>query len=527
MLVVAGPPRARAVDALADFTYVRKATRAATRKATLANYPTPDPRLESWLDYQLDSDFPRSAEDRYYRILTLPIPQDMVLEVSGLERTDDGNLVVCTRWGDIYRIENAFETPPWRAEFKLFASGLHQPLGLAKRNGWLYVTQRCEVTRIKDLDGDGQADLFETVADGWGLTGDMHEYAFGSKFDRQGNLWVVLCLTGATTSDSLFRGWVLRITPDGQVLPTCSGIRSPGGIGMDCDGEMFVTDNQGVWNGTNGLKHAKPGAFLGSPPSHKWYSVTDAIGPRPAEPKDGGRMHIEAKRIPQLLPPAVLFPYVKVGQSASGIVCDSTGGTFGPFAGQIFVSDQTLSNIARVTLEKVKGRYQGACYPFRDGFASGNLAMLMTDDGSLFVSGTDRGWVARGGKEFALQRLVWTGVTPFEVHEMRARQNGFVLTFTKPVDPATVRELSSYTISTYTYIYRQAYGSPEVDGTTPVIRHVTVADDNRSARLVVDGLQEGHVHELHMPGVRSATGEPLLHDVAYYTMNQIPEAEVK
>jgi hypothetical protein len=36
-------------------------------------------------------------------------------------------------------------------------------------------------------------------------------------------------------------------------------------------------------------------------------------------------------------------------------------------------------------------------------------------------------------------------------------------------------------------------------------------------------LQEGHVHELHAAGVRSAAGSPLLHSAAYYTLNYIPE----
>ena len=35
------------------------------------------------------------------------------------------------------------------------------------------------------------------------------------------------------------------------------------------------------------------------------------------------------------------------------------------------------------------------------------------------------GWGARGGKRFALDRLVWTGNTPFEVHEMRIQSDGF------------------------------------------------------------------------------------------------------
>ncbi|MBI2924813.1 MAG: hypothetical protein HYY24_03805 [Verrucomicrobia bacterium] len=93
----------------------------------------------------------------------------------------------------------------------------------------------------------------------------------------------------------------------------------------------------------------------------------------------------------------------------------------------------------------------------------------------------------------------------------------------EPVDPATASNTASYRMETYEYIYRSEYGSPEVDRTTPTITTATVAADGRSVRLVVDKLEEGHVHELHLRGLRSAKGQPLLHPAAYYTLNYLPE----
>ena len=94
-------------------------------------------------------------------------------------------------------------------------------------------------------------------------------------------------------------------------------------------------------------------------------------------------MAIEAKQIPELLPPAVFFPYAKMGQSASGIDCDMTGGKFGPFANQLFVGDNSASTVMRVVLEMVNGRYQGACIPFRQGFASGNVPLRFAPEEAL------------------------------------------------------------------------------------------------------------------------------------------------
>jgi glucose/arabinose dehydrogenase len=463
------------------------------------------------------------AEAAYYRITTFELPENSFLEAGGLQLLPDGRLAVSTRFGDIFLVSDPFAARPEAAQFKLFASGLHEVLGLAVHNGWLYATQRGEVTRMKDTNGDDRADIFETVSDQWGINGDYHEYAFGSKVDRDHNLWVVLCLTGSFTSDNPYRGWCLRVNADdGTTVPTASGLRSPGGIGTNYLGDMFYTDNQGPWNGTSGLKHLLPGSFQGNPSGNRWYALTDALGERPRDPQSNSRFHVEAKQIPEYLPAAVLFPYNKMGQSASGIATDATGGKFGPFANQLFVGDQTHSTVMRVYLEKVNGRYQGACFPFLEGFDSGSLSLEFAPTGPLFVGGTDRGWGSRGGKPYALERVDWTGRVPFEMHELRAKPDGFELTFTQAVDPATAGDVNSYRLEAYTYIYRADYGSPEVDPTQPKVLAATVGADRKSVRLVLDRVIEGSIHELQLPGVRNGDLQPLLHPVAYYTMNQLP-----
>jgi glucose/arabinose dehydrogenase len=464
------------------------------------------------------------TEDDYYKILRFNVPRGEVLEAGAIEIMPDGKVAVGTRRGEIWLIHNGYAADPKKARFTRFAHGLHEVLGLGQKGGWLYVTQRPELSRIKDTNHDGKADLFETVTDGWEISGDYHEYALGSRQDKKGNIWITLCLTGSFTSDCKFRGWAVKVTPEGKMIPVMSGVRSPGGVGFNAEGDVFYTDNQGPWNGACSLKQIVVGGFSGHPDSFKWYKEKEAryLGDAPKVPKSGSRIMIEAKRIPQFVPPSVIFPYGKMGQSAAGIDCDLSGGKFGPFAKQVFVGDQTHSTVMRVFMEKINHRYQGACFPFRQGFGSGCVPVRFGKDGSLFVGGTNRGWGSRGNKTFAIERLVWTGKVPFEIHEMRARPDGFELTFTKPLDPATAGKIASYQMKTFTYIYQASYGSPEVDVTTPKITKVEVGKDKKSVRLWVDGLQEGHIHDLALPGVRSAEGQPLLHPQAYYTLNYIP-----
>lgn len=469
-----------------------------------------------------DVQFDLEREAQYYRIVDVPIPSAYYLEATSFLELDDGRLVLGTRRGEVFFVSGAEEDPP-APRYQLFATGMHEVFGLAWRDGELYATQQGEVTKLVDRDGDGRADRYETISDRWGF-GDEHEFTFGSNFDRDGYIWLVHCLSASYTSDNPFRGWYQRVSADGTTTPMGSGIRSPGGVGMNADGVMFYTESQGPWNGANSLRPLVPGGFMGHPTSFGWYELAPELGPPPAQPTGGrvGRRHVDAERIPELVMPAVVFPYKKMGQSASAVVCDLSDGGFGPFSEQIFVTDFTLSLVMRVALEQVDGVWQGACFPFREGFATGLIGASLTRNGHLFVGGCARGWPTRASIPYTLQRLEWTGETPFEVHSMQIQPDGFNLQFTRPVDPQSAGDLSSYSMGTYTHHYRRQYGSPEIDHTAPVIRQARVAEDRMSVRLIVDGLTVGHVHELHLPGLRSDDGDRLLHDVAYYTVNRVP-----
>lgn len=459
-------------------------------------------------------------EAKYYRIVEVPIPEGMALEAGSFEVLPDNRLAIGTRRGDIYLVSGAFDENP-RPAFSRWASGLDELFGLSYRDGTFYVTQQTEVTRITDTDRDGRADLFETLSDAWGFR-HYHEFAFGSKLDKDGNIWVALCLSESYRSKVPFRGWCLKVTPDGKTIPVCSGIRSPCGIGPNEHGVMFYAESQGPWNGSCSLKVLQPGGFMGHPVSFNWYPQAKELGPPPVTPNSNSRLQVERGRVKELVPYAVVFPYKKMGRSISGFMVDRTGGKFGPFENQIFIGDFSLSVVMRATTEKINGVWQGACYPFREGLATGLLACEFTPRGDLLVGGTNRGWPVRGPRPYALQRLDWTGKVPFEIKEINALSDGFLVTFTKPVDGEVAARPQSYSLSTYTHIYQQGYGSPEVDHTTPQVVGADVSQDGLQVRLRVEGLVQGHVHDFDLERIRSAEGSSLVHSNAYYTLNEIP-----
>lgn len=146
-------------------------------------------------------------------------------------------------------------------------------------------------------------------------------------------------------------------------------------------------------------------------------------------------------------------------------------------------------------------------------------------DGSMFVGQTSRGWSATGKDNFGVQRLVWTGKTPFEMKTVKATPDGFEVEFTLPVDKKTAQDAASYQFNTFTYKYHRTYGSPIIRASERVIKHIQVADNGLKARIVLDSLKLGYIHEVKAEGIRSAAGLPLLHNVGYYTLNEIPDGE--
>jgi len=462
-------------------------------------------------------------EREHYRITEIPIPKDLVIEAGAFCDLPDGRIAIGTRHGDVFYV-SGLDDPKPEPKYQLFATGLDEIFGLAYKDNALYVTHSAELTKVTDTDKDGTADRYDVVSDAWGY-GTYHEYAFGSKFDKNGNLFVALGLSSSYYSQELFRGWAFKITPEGKSIPIASGLRSPGGIGFNETGDLFYIESQGPWNNACSLKHIREGSFTGHPISFNWYKYAPNMGPAPTEPTNGSTVLAESKKIPQLEPYAVIFPYIRMGRSISGFVLDETKGKFGPFQNQIFLGDYTQSIVLRATTEQVNGKWQGACYPFREDLSTGLLNVHFTPKGNLISGGTNRGWPVRGLKPYALERIEFTGNTPFEIERITIHPKGFHLKFTKPLSPETAIKPENYQLATFTHKYHGAYGGEEIDQTKPKVTAVTLSEDKLTATITLDTITQGHVHEFHLPSILDSNKQPLLHNFAFYTVNEIPKAE--
>ena len=466
------------------------------------------------------------SEKDFYSLKTIAIPEEVKLEVGGIAVLPDGRIAASTRRGEIWIIQNAYGNGS--PHFTKFASGMHEVLGLAYRDGIFYCTQRGELTKIEDKDGDGRADSYTPITL-FQLSGNYHEYAYGPVFDKNGEMFVTLNVAWVGYGDGLgkWHGWLIKVKNDGVIEPIATGLRSPAGFTVNSNNDVFYAENQGDWVGSGRVTHLEKGDFAGNAGGLNWTKEPESplrLTKEDLKIVDNGQpMHEAAKKIKELKLPAVWFPHTLMGISTADILEDQTGGAFGPFTGQYFVADQGHSKIMRMSLEKVKGKYQGACYPFYEGFASGLLRLRWGLDGSLFAGMTSRGWASTGKEDYALQRLVWNGETPFEMKNIHALPDGIEVEFTSAGKLSQIKNAMNYSVNSFTYEYHHEYGSPIINNRERKIIGIIPSEDGLKVKLILDSLIEGYIHEIKIQGIESKEDRTLLHNTAYYTMNNIPE----
>jgi glucose/arabinose dehydrogenase len=459
--------------------------------------------------------------DESFTVEHFPVPKGINLLVGGMDFMPNGDLAICTYAGEVWIVEGATGAPG-QTRWRRFARGLNEPGGLRVVNGHIHVTQKCELTRLVDTDGNGEADLFECISQDWGYTGNYHSFATGPALDAAGNFYVMI--TGhRTIYDVPFMGWCLKVSRNAErgtrsVGPAvfdrwsteafCSGLRVPNGFG-EFNGDIFMTDNQGHWIAANKLNHLQSGRFYGHP----------SAKPAPLEQFNGDT---------NFAPPAVWFPYAWV-RSASGIgtIADER---FGPFKGQMLVGEFQNASVVRVALEKVNGQWQGAVFPFTKGFNSGVNRLAFGHDGRLYVGGLRMGhWTSIAPQPHSLDRVSFTGRVPFEIKEVHARTDGFELTFTQAVDPKTAGNPESYDAAQYTYAYDGRHNAPEKDreekipGPPVLLVKAEVSADRLTVRLTLEGALTNHVIMVRALDVKDTGGRKLRNDTFHYTMNQLPK----
>ncbi len=371
-----------------------------------------------------------------------PNPWNAPMFVGGFDFFPDGRVAICTFHGDVF-IGSGLDEQLARVKWRRFAGGLYHALGLKIVNGEIYVTGRDGITRLRDLNGDGEADYYEAFNHEVLVTKNFHEFVFDLQTDPQGNFYFAKAgpvKNGGRGFDPIVshHGCLFRVSPDGKKLEVvATGFRAPNGIGCGPAGELTSGDNEGTWTPACRLNWIKPGGF---------YGVVDLAHRQPA-PTDYDR-------------PLCWMPK-RLDNSSGGQVW-VTSDKWGPWKDQLLHLSYGTCSLFGVLKEEVEGRMQGGLVQFPLRFQSGAMrARFHPVDGQLYVAGL-RGWQTTGLKNGSLQRVRYTGAETRMPIGMRVKKNGIELTFTTELDTQAAADPENYHIEVWNYLWSSAYGSPEL-----------------------------------------------------------------
>jgi cytochrome c len=436
-------------------------------------------------------------------------PKDFKPRVAGLDFFKDGRAVIST-WdslGAVYILDNLKQNDPEKITYKRIATGLAEPLGLKVVNDQIYVLQKQELTKLIDHDGDQITDEYETICNGWTVSGNFHEFAFGLAY-KEGFFYFALAIgiePGGKSSNPQMpdRGKVIKVSKkDGSFELLAHGLRTPNGIGVGVDGELFIADNQGDWLPSCKIVHVKKGAFYGS-------RAVDFKGTE-------GLTETQ---------PVVWLPQDEIGNSPSQPLYIDKG----VYKGQMMHGEITHGGIKRVFAEKVNGAYQGVVFRFIQGLEAGVNRLAWSPDGQLYVGeiGVSGNWghmTKNGMGKFGLQRLKFNGKTTFEMLAIRAKTNGIEIEFTEPLRKGDGLNPKDYLIKQWWYKPTENYGGPKMDEETLQIKSANVSTDRKKVFLEIDGIKEKHLIYVRLLNHFISTGNQAIWTTeAWYTMNQIPQ----
>ncbi|MGH7177809.1 MAG: DUF6797 domain-containing protein, partial [Tepidisphaeraceae bacterium] len=454
----------------------------------------------------------RESGDGPYVIDTLTVPEanpyDSWMRFGGLDFFSDGRAALCTWSGDVWivsGIDDKLETLNW----KRYATGMFQPLGLRIVDDKIYVLGRDQITRLHDLNNDGEADFYENFNNDCVVSPSFHEFALDLQTDREGNFY--FAKGGPVRPGG--RGWqtitdhngtILKVSKDGSKLEVfATGVRAPNGMGAGPNGEISVADNEGTWTPACRLSIVHKGDFLG---------VVD-LSKRSTNPTDYDR-------------PLCWLPHEDVDNSSGGQVW-VTSDNWGPFKGEMLALSYGKCCLFKVLKEEVDGQVQGGVVQFPLKFDTGVCrARFNPIDGQLYLTGL-RGWQTDAVKDGALQRMRYTGKPVNMPTGLHVREDGIEISFTRPIDRASAADVENYSIERWNYLWSQAYGSPEFSVENPKqkghdpmeVESATVLADGKSVFLKIDDLKPVMQQKIQFK-IKAGDGASMDYSI-YHTINKL------
>lgn len=453
----------------------------------------------------------RSDSTKPFAVDTITVPYEnrfnALMFTSGFDFLPDGRAVVCTVHGDVWLV-SGIDKELKKIKWQRFATGLYQPLGLKilsskNRPGEpaIFVLCRDRIIELRDVNSDGEADVYSTFCDELQITGENHGYAMSLETDSEGNFYFIK--SGSTPPHG---GTMLKVDhKTGHLSVFATGYRHANGLGISPTDLITSADNEGNWIPATRIDAVRPGGFYGHMPTHR-----------------------RANKTPTTYDPPMMWMPRAMDNSAGGQVWVSSN-EWGPLQGaMVHLSFGRCTANLVLPQETKDGSFQAAAYKLDlPIFLSGSMrGRFRSNDHQLYVCGLD-GWQTAAVKDGCLQRVRATGQAYCLPVDFQVQGNQVQLTFSEPLAPTSAQDLKNWQIEEWNYRWTKEYGS----------EHYSAADANQTGhdKVKVDSIILSSDHTkvtLNIPSLhpvmqmnircnlKTAAGQPVNIDL-YNTINKL------
>lgn len=415
-----------------------------------------------------------------YAVDVMVLPQENPwksrMRPTGIDFMDNGEVaVVSTIDGEVWRVEG-ITRKTGELSWKRIATGMFQPLGIKVHEGKIYVSCRDQIVILRDLNGDGETDFYESFNSDHQVTEHFHEFAMGLQTDDEGNFYYAKSGRHARTSLVPQHGTLIKVSADGETSEILArGFRAANGVCINPDGSFYVTDQQGFWNPMNRINRVTKSGFYGN----MWGYGS------PADSSD------EAMIQP------MCWIDMKYDRSPSELVWAESD-QWGPLSGSLLNLSYGYGKVFVVMPQKVGDMEQGGMVEMPvPQFPTGIMrARFNPKDGQFYGCGMAAWATSRMIQVGGLYRIRYTGKPLNSPVELKAMKEGMKIIFSQPLDKAIAMNPESFEINTWDIKRTRAYGSKRFNTKTLDISEITLSEDGKTVFIHLPEIQSTWIMEI-------------------------------
>jgi hypothetical protein len=411
-------------------------------------------------------------------VFTLPLdnPWKSRLRPTGIDFLKGGDeAVVCTIDGEVWRIEGISQSEGI-LKWHRIATGLFQPLGIKYHEGAIYVTCRDQLTVLRDLNGDGETDFYESFNSDHQVTEHFHEFAMGLQVDEQGNFYYAKSARHARDSLVPQHGTLIKVSADGKTSEIIAyGFRAANGVCINPDGTFIVTDQEGHWNPMNRINWVEKGGYYGNVYGY-------------GAPDD--------KSDEAMLQP-LCWVDMKYDRSPAELLWADSD-RWGPLNGSLLNLSYGYGKAFVVLIQEIGDLKQGGIVElpvpqFPTGIMRGRFS---PKDGQFYLCGMSAWSTTQMIQVGGIYRTRYTGEPLNLPVKMEALSSGMLLTFSDDLDEETATNIENYTINTWDLKRTKQYGSDRYNEKELEISKVVLQDDDKSVLIQLPDIKPTWVMEI-------------------------------